>query len=82
MISIIVMLVGLGLAVLGLFIWRGSQRLLKALLGIFLTLFGILTVWVGSNLDVQYTAESELGPTCQVSGSPVPGMPWCDDIPR
>lgn len=81
MTSIPFMLVGLGLVVLGLVTWRRRGRhVLGILLGNFLVLAGAFVVWVGSNLDGRGTTHSE--PTCQWSGSPVPGFPWCEDTPR
>lgn len=81
--SIVVMLIGLSLVVLGLITWRRrAPHTLGLLLGIFLMLAGVFTIWLGSNLDIQYTTESEAGATCQDSGSPIPGMPQCDDMPR
>lgn len=78
--SILIMLIGLSLVLLALFTWRRQGRhALGILLGIFLLLAGTFVVWVGSNLDGWGTTISE--PACQESGSPVPGIPWCDGAP-
>lgn len=78
--AVLTMLIGLSLVLLALLIWRRQGRhVLGILLGIFLVLVGAFVVWVGSNLGGRGITLSE--PTCQWSGSPVPGFPWCDEVP-